>query len=114
MWEPSVLIDLISRMEYAPDRTVEVRHRPTRWVLYVQLQDCFDTYHPNVRLTAHHNVDIPPVDLDEEWWLRWLVDALISVEAHEVREWFKIDGKRPFDPHNFGGALYETVRANDR
>jgi hypothetical protein len=30
---------------------------------------------------------------------QWLLDKLADMEDHERREWLKIDGTRPFDPH---------------
>lgn len=28
-----------------------------------------------------------------------LIDVIEAAEAHEIQEWFRIDGKAPFDPH---------------
>ena len=37
--------------------------------------------------------------IDEETMLGRIYDMLLSMEEHEIREWFRIDGKCVVDPH---------------
>lgn len=42
---------------------------------------------------------IPDMVKDDFDWPRWLLHAIMEVEDHEAREFFKIDGVKVFDPH---------------
>lgn len=43
---------------------------------------------------------VPPVAcMDSERFFDWLHWRLTRIAIHEVGEFFKVDGKRPYDPH---------------
>jgi len=44
-----------------------------------------------------------PVMTDDQV-MEWLREQIRRVELHEVDEWFKVDGKAPFDPHAKGNV----------
>ena len=59
---------------------------------------------------AHHKLPVPPFNWTETGWLRWLYDQCLSIEEHECREFFRVDGERPFAPqHGFRGQPYAGV-----
>lgn len=46
---------------------------------------------------------VPVATYDRENWVRWVFERVKSIEMHEVREWFKIDGVRAYAPHHANG-----------
>lgn len=37
--------------------------------------------------------------MDGEQFLKWIRSIIMNIEDHEAREWFRVDGNAPFDPH---------------
>ena len=46
---------------------------------------------------TQHLFQIPPEPLDAE---RWVYECLRAVETHELGEFFRVDGERPFMPYH--------------
>lgn len=40
--------------------------------------------------------------VDDKFWMQWLREAILSVERHEMDEFFKVGGVKVFDPHYNG------------
>lgn len=57
-----------------------------------------DHYHP-----------VPTATYNERTWLRWLFEQCRRVENHELGEWFRIGGERPFQPLHGPGECPYTV-----
>lgn len=50
----------------------------------------------------------PPTSWGRAAWVRWLLDRIIDVEAHEAMEFYRINGKAPYFPaHGPGRDPYE-------
>jgi hypothetical protein len=52
-------------------------------------------------VTVHGELRLPRFDVapDDAQLAEWLLTMLLGLEDHEAREWFRLDGRRPFDPH---------------
>jgi hypothetical protein len=46
---------------------------------------------------------VPVATYDSLNWARWVFERVKEIELHEVREWFKLDGERPYQPHHGDG-----------
>ena len=69
----------------------------------------FDSYNENRRLTVTHFFPVPITTYNEKTWRRWIFEMCRRLENHELGEWFKIDGKRPFAPLHGPGEDPYTV-----
>lgn len=68
-----------------------------------------DSYHPNRPLTVNHLFPVPTATYNEKTWRRWIFEMCRRVENHELGEWFKIEGARPFPPLHGPGEDPYTV-----
>lgn len=68
-----------------------------------------DSYHPNHPLTVLHYFPVPTATYNERTWRRWIFERCRGVENHELGEWFRIDGERPFAPLHGPGEDPYTV-----
>lgn len=57
-----------------------------------------DSYNPDQNVTLDVHSMLPPM-VDEAALLAFLAWRLGRIELHEMREWLKVDGTPPFDPH---------------
>jgi hypothetical protein len=57
-----------------------------------------DSYNPMRPLTVRHFFPVPTATYNEKTWRRWIFECCRGVENHELGEWFKVDGERPFAP----------------
>lgn len=58
-----------------------------------------DSDNPKQNIRVSFGIGIPSFVRPEFPWDRWLLDQIMTVEDHEAREFFKIDGVKVFDPH---------------
>ena len=62
-------------------------------------------------LSVRHFFPAPMATYNEKSWRRWIFEMCRKVEDHELGEWFKVDGTRPFAPLHGPGedpyALHE-------
>ena len=73
-----------------------------------------DSYRPENRLTVSHMFPVPTATYNEKTWRRWIFDMCRRVENHELGEWFKIEGERPFPPlHGPGEDPYSVHEFRD-
>lgn len=49
-------------------------------------------------LTVSHFFPVPAATYNEPTWRRWIFERCRGVENHELGEWFRVDGERPFAP----------------
>jgi hypothetical protein len=68
-----------------------------------------DSYDPEYKLTVRHFFPVPDATYNEKTWRRWIFERCRGVENHELGEWFKIDGHRPFAPLHGPGEDPYTV-----
>lgn len=57
-----------------------------------------DAYHPGEMVTVNIRTPIPPM-VDSADLHRWLMYRLGRIEVHEMREFYRVDGKVVDDPH---------------
>ena len=62
-----------------------------------------DSYNPGYTLCVSHFYPVPEATYNEKSWLRWIFERCRGVENHELGEWFRIDGRRPFRPTSWAG-----------
>lgn len=71
-------------------------------ILYVYTYNV-DTYNaPAMRHTRHEFV-VPVATYNKDTWIRWVFDAIVSIEVHETSEWFFVNGERVYAPHHGNG-----------
>ncbi len=46
---------------------------------------------------------VPIATYDQENWTRWVFVCIKGVEIHEICEWFRVNGERPYAPHHGNG-----------
>lgn len=92
-----VLAELVSKATCKPGWAFALRDEEDalRLVITVQGQD---SYEPEIPLRVAHLFPVPTATYNEKSWRRWIFEMCRRVENHELGEWFKIDGKRPFAP----------------
>jgi len=69
----------------------------TSWGIHVSF-DTEDTFNPghDIKIGFRRTMPIPP---NEDYLAAQLLKIIDGIERHEAREWFKVDGQMPFDPH---------------
>lgn len=68
-----------------------------------------DAAEPDRLLTVGHHFPVPTATYNEATWRRWIFERCRGVENHELGEWFRIDGERPFAPCHGPGEDPYTV-----
>jgi hypothetical protein len=70
----------------------------------------YDSYYPKPRFIRVRNYfPVPTATYNEKTWRRWIFECCRGVENHELGEWFKVDGYRPFAPLHGPGEDPYTV-----
>lgn len=57
-----------------------------------------DAANPDNDMTVRHFFPVPTATFNERSWRRWVFECCRGVENHELGEWFRVDGERPFAP----------------
>lgn len=60
-------------------------------------------------ITIWHYFPVPTATYNEPSWQRWMFECCRGVENHELGEFFRIDGERPFAPLHGPGEDPYTV-----
>jgi hypothetical protein len=68
-----------------------------------------DSYNPENPLRVAHFFPVPMATYNANTWRRWIFECCRGVENHELGEWFKIDGERPFAPMHAPGEDPYTI-----
>jgi hypothetical protein len=89
----------LNRISYKPGfgfRLYEHRHGEGVWIAITALLP--NSYKPEESTVICVRSPVPPIPTGAYFfeWLSWRVRRL---EAHEVAEWFKVDGQPLHDPH---------------
>lgn len=102
---PHIVNDWLKRIEYKPNARIKLGPRrfddmmrePIGIVVEVDVPDSYD---PEQIVTIVHERFLPYMHKDDfDHFVVWMRMLLHSVEMHEADEFFKVDGKRRFDPH---------------
>lgn len=101
---------LLERFDYKPGHVLVVRRRgfmDTQVMLEALVPDAYRPEH-KIRRVSLHNFPDPILDpdlvddVDREFW-RGMYALVHEFETHEMDEFFVVDGKRPYDPHEREG-----------
>jgi hypothetical protein len=88
----------LERISYKPGWSIKAYQG--RWEgLHLVINTCVqDAFKPDtmVTLDVHSFIPYPETAQELERWLMW---RLARIEVHEMREWFKVDGKVIDSPH---------------
>jgi hypothetical protein len=87
---------LLGTLTYKPGWTFLV-DQTTYMLRLVATMSVPNSYPPHQMMPVTLNIAVPAHgDLQG-----WLFEQIMQVEAHEVREWFRISGRLPYGPHDF-------------
>lgn len=125
------LQSLVRRFRYKPGWVIEVRRTPerggpslaiqfhaedSRWPRRPERKHAFGDDLRSVRIRPYTDEDLIPITgewtapryicegRDEKKFWDFLHYCLREMELHELDEWFRVDGRLPFDPHKVMGA----------
>jgi hypothetical protein len=104
-----VLAALVSRATCKPGWSFSLNvsgNAHLRLVIAVEGPDAAD---PERVLTVSHFFPVPTATYNEATWRRWIFERCRGVENHELGEWFRVDGERPFAPTHGPGEDPYTV-----
>lgn len=93
----SILRDLVHRATCKPGWMFALLNedKALRLVIAVTGPDAAD---PDFDITVRHFFPVPTATYNERAWRRWVFECCCGVENHELGEWFRVDGERPFAP----------------
>jgi hypothetical protein len=103
-----LLAALVSQVTCKPGWTFHLTDEEgaLRLVITVPGLNSYDT---GRRLTVSHFFPVPTATYNERTWRRWIFERCQGVENHELGEWFKVGGHRPFAPLHGPGEDPYTV-----
>jgi hypothetical protein len=103
-----VLSKLVNKTQCKPgwDFSLTSEEGALRLVITVPGRDSYDEARS---LTISHFFPVPTATYNEKSWRRWIFEMCRRLENHELGEWFKIDGHRPFAPLHGPGEDPYTV-----
>jgi hypothetical protein len=83
-----------------------------RLVITVSGRNSYDEEQP---LRVAHFFPVPMATYNDKSWQRWIFEMCRRVENHELGEWFRVDGRRPFAPlHGPGEDPYTVHEFRDK
>ena len=91
----------LARITYRPGWTFEAYQGPWEGQHLVIRAEVVNAFNPATTVTLDIHSMLPPIP-DAAYLHRWLAWRLARIEVHEAREFFRVDGKPPFDPHAAG------------
>jgi hypothetical protein len=92
--------DILTQCAYKPGYSLRILEgSPRRLFVGASVNDSRDGVTP-----IHISMDfpIPDGELCERDWLKLVRFSILSLEVHELGEWFTYKGKALYDPHSFG------------
>lgn len=92
--EEQPLRELLHTFTYKPGWTFHIKagHLIIRTIV-------IDTDNPEQTIQVDFGVGLPSYVRDDFDWTHWLFHHIMTVEDHEAREFFKINGVKVYDPH---------------
>lgn len=95
------IAEVLARVTYKPGWTFQVydgRWEGPHMVIRTEVPDAYD---PGKAVTLDVHSMLPPMR-DGLAVVEWLAWRCARIEVHEMREFLRIDGELPFDPHADG------------
>lgn len=89
---------IVGRVTYKAGWIIEVYDGHFEGQHLVVAAQVIDAYDPTHLVTLDVHSMLPPMR-DEQQFMDHLAWRLGRIEIHEMREWLKLDGVPPFDPH---------------
>lgn len=62
-----------------------------------------NTYRPEVMRSTRHEFVVPVTTYNQRQWTRWVLERILSIEAHETVENFFVNGERLHSPYHGNG-----------
>ena len=107
------LYELVSQtlttVRYKPDTTFDARRKDSpgysesRFVELIIRRQLPDSTQPDRVIPVGGTFIVPPTIMwaidPKADFLSWLWTTVLEMERHEAGEWFRVDGKLPYDPH---------------
>jgi hypothetical protein len=96
----SILRDLVAKVTCKPGWTFRLatEDRALRLVINVIGPDAATAEDNRSLIGVSHYFPVPSATYNENTWRRWVFERCRGVENHELGEWFRVDGERPFAP----------------
>ena len=88
------------KIEYRPGWQISVFQDPHEGPKLRVVATVIDGYHPDQTTDLGINSRIPDIIENEDQFYRWILWRLLEIEAHECREYFRVDGRLYRDPHD--------------
>lgn len=111
------LADVVAGVSYKDgwSMRLEYKSRPTEHyagseglTLVIHVDGVPNSVKPGETTYVEHWMAVPPTSWARAAWVRWVLDQLLRVEAHEAMEFYAIEGKKPYFPaHGPGRNPYE-------
>jgi hypothetical protein len=104
-----ILTDLVTQVTCKPGwrfKLIEENKGSLRLTITV---DGYDSHNPDQPLTVTHFFPVSTATYNLKTWRRWIFECCRGVENHELGEWFKVNGERPFAPLHGPGEDPYTV-----
>jgi hypothetical protein len=109
MFTFDVLTDLVARTRCKPGWSFRLLKEDDALRLVITVTGP-NTANADEDITIRHFFPVPSASYNEKTWRRWIFERCRGVENHELGEWFRVDGERPFVPlHSPGNNPYEIV-----
>ena len=89
---------IVERITYKPGWTIKVYDGRWEGQHLVITTVVPDAYHLEQTTTVDVHSSLPPMQ-NESQFCEWLAWRLGRIESHEMREFFRVDGKPIYDPH---------------
>lgn len=88
----------LDRVTYRPGWTFTAYEHPFEGPHLLIVAPVPNAYRPEETVDLGIRSPLPPM-WTEHGLIVWLAWRLGRVESHEMREWLRVDGRAPFDPH---------------
>jgi hypothetical protein len=108
MFTYDVLVKLVAKVTCKPGWKFSLVREENALRLVIAVTGA-DAAEPEQELTVRHFFPVPQASYNEKTWRRWIFERCRGVENHELGEWFRIDGERPFAPTHGPGEDPYTV-----
>lgn len=94
---------------------LEYKQRPTEQyagseglTLVIHVDNVPNSVKPGETTYVEHWMAVPPTSWGRDAWVRWVLDQILLVEAHEAMEFYAVGGFKPYFPaHGPGRDPYE-------
>jgi hypothetical protein len=103
-----ILRELVLRATCKPGWEFALRDEDGALRLVIKVSG-FNSYNEEQPFSVRNYFPVPIATYNMKTWRRWIFECCRKVENHELGEWFKIDGERPFAPLHGPGEDPYTV-----